>query len=232
MDTSKLRQAALPERLEQALTQADWSRNVLVGCLRDKHQLRTCLRHGFYHMPEERLEGDAQSIQWVAIYQSRSLFGGRGGVRYFGRVTDCKLLPRNQIAQIPRDSDTPYYVFTVQCWQKRRRKIACKELPFTHLRTTEFLLRNSRETPELFLEDAHQFRLYYALRKLLSRRRFKTAGFRLGGSAVVLKKGELCTLRDGTLHPSYVQENFAEVPYTVFSHILLELALNETKAPD
>lgn len=221
---TKLKPFVLPEKLEQALSAAQWeNRNVLVGCLRDRQQLRACLCYGFYHAPADRLE-DVSGIQWIAIYQSRALFGSRGGIRYYGPVTECKLLPRSQIREIPRDSDTPYYRFTVARWYRLPRKIVSKELPITHARTTEFLLKNSRETPELFLEDACQFRLYAGLRKLLSRRRIRTAGFRLDDGAVVLKQGELCTLQNGVLRPSYVQENFKEFPYTVFSHILLELS--------
>lgn len=228
MNISKLKQAALSEQLEKALSQADWTnRNVLVGCLRDRQQLRVCLRHGFYHMPADRVEEDVGGVKWIAIYQSRTLFGNRGGIRYYGRVTDCKLVPRSEIREIPRDSDTPYYRFAVPRWIKLSGKVVSKELPFTHMLTTEFLLKNSRETPELFLEDEQQFRLYRALRKLLSRPRFRTAGFRFGDGVVVLKRGEICTLQNGELHPSYIQENFADLPYTVFSHILLELSGSE-----
>jgi len=221
----KLKPPAMTKGLEQAFAQADWeNRNVLVGCLRNRHQLRVCLRHRFYHMPADRLEGDAENIRRVAIYQSQTLFGPRSGVRYHGRVTGCELVPRSEIKEIPRDSDTPYYRFSVSRWQQLPKKVVSKELPFTHMRTTEFLLKHSRETPELFLENEYQFRLYYALRNLLTHRRIRTAGFRLDDGAVVVKRGEICTLRDGELHPSFVQENYKSLPYTVFSHILVELS--------
>lgn len=218
-----LKQVALPQGLEYALADACWERNVLVGCLRNKRQLRTCLRHGFYHMPAERLEGDPNSVKWVAIYQSQALFGRRAGVRYYGQVIDCKLVPRDQITQIPRDSDTPYYVLRIAQWQKLRRRIACKELSVTHLRTTEFLLQNGTEVPELLLEDLRQYRLYYALRKLLRRPRLRSAGFLFEDSAVVLRRGEICILRHGRLCPTYLREHYLETPYEVFSHILSKL---------
>ncbi len=222
-ELSRLKPAVLPQKLEQALTDARWERDALVGCLRDRYQLRSCLRHSFYHMPADRLEGDPQSIKWVAIYQSRTLFGRWAGVRYFGRVTECEILPRSQIAQIPRDSDTPYYVFYVSRWQKLRRKIVSKELPMTHMCTTELLLHNSTEIPELMLEDERQLRLYHALKKLLRRPRRRTAGFLFENSAVVVKRGEVCTLVDGEMKPSYLQEHYADAPYAVFSHILSQL---------
>lgn len=218
-----LKPVVLPKRIEQALDNASWQRDVLVGCLRNKQQLRTCLHHGFYHMPAERLEGDAQSVKWIAIYQSQTLFGRHAGVRYYGRVTGCKLLPRNQIPQIPRDSDTPYYVFYISQWQKLRRKIRSKELPVTHLRTTEFLLQNSTEVPELMVEDARQFRLYRGLRKLLCRPRLRPAGFLFEDAAVVLTQGEVGTIVDGKWTPSYLQRQYADAPSVVFSHILSQL---------
>ena len=203
--------------------EVSWERNVLVGCLRERSQLRPCLRYCFYHMPVDRLEGDAADIKWVAIYQSQNLFGLRSGVRWYGRVVNCRQVQRSEITQIPRDSDTPYYVFTVARWEKHRRKIACRELPITHIRTTEFLLKNSAQTPELMLEDPRQYCLYHGMKKLLRRRRVRTAGFWFEDSAVVVKQGEICTLTDGKLRPSYLQDHFAETPYIVFRHILSQI---------
>lgn len=226
MDALQFKPAVLSKRLEQALLRADWDkRDVLVGCLRDRHQLRVCLRHRFYHMPADRLEGDPQNVRWVAIYQSQTLFGARGGVRYFGRVTACETVARRDIIQIPRDSDTLYYRFSVSAWKSLPKKITSKELPFTHLRTTEFLLRHGTEIPELVLEDERQFRLYRALKKLLGRPKARNsrAGFRFEDAAVTLVKGEVCTLRAGKLQPSYLLENYADFPYTVFRHILSQL---------
>jgi hypothetical protein len=159
----------------------------------------------------------------VAIYQSQTLFGTRGGVRYFGRVTGCETLPRHDITQIPRDSDTPYCRFFVERWHRLPRKIASKELAVTHIRTTEFLLRHGTEIPELFLEDENQFRFYRALKKLLGRPRIRTAGFRFGKSAVVLKEGEVCTLTEGELKPSYLLENYMDSPYAVFRYVYDQL---------
>lgn len=203
--------------------EVSWQKDVLVGCLRERPQLRVCLRRRFYHMPAERLEGDPDDIQWVAIYQSQTLFGIRAGVRWYGRVTDCKLVSRSEITQIPRDSDTPYYLFSVARWEKLPKKIVSKEIPITHIRTTEFLLKNSRQTPELMLEDGRQYCLFHGLKNLLRRPRLRTAGFYFGDSAVVLRRGEICVLRAGRLQPTYLREHYLETPYEVFSHILSKL---------
>lgn len=225
MEATRFKPAVLPKGLEDALPEADWlRRDVLVGCLRDRGQLRVSLRHRFYHMPAGRFEGDPTEIRFVAIYQSQSLFGRWGGVRYYGRVTCCETVMRKEIAQIPRDSDDLYLRFTVDRWQKLPRKIACKEIPLTHMRTTEFLLRRSRQSPELFLEDERQLRLYHGLKKLLGRPRVRMAGFRFEDNAVVLKNGEICTLHDGRLVPSYLREHYVETPFLVFRHILNKLS--------
>ena len=210
--------------IEITAPEVSWERDVLVGCLRERSQLRTCLRHCFYHMPAERLEGDPDEIRWVAIYQSHSLFGIRAGIRWYGRVVERKLVERREIAQIPRDSDTPYYVFTVDRWEKLPKKIVSREIPITHIRTTAFLLRNSRQTPELMLEDGRQYCLFHGLKNLLKRRRLRTAGFYFEDVAVVLRKGEICVLRDGRLQPTYLREHFLETPYEVFAYILQRLS--------
>lgn len=225
MNISKFKVPSLPERLEQDLLGAKWEkRDVLVGCLRDRKQLDICLRHGFYHMPAHRLEGESSEVRYVAIYQSQNLFGGRAGVRYYGRVTGCETVVRKEITQIPRDSDELYLRFAVDRWRKLPRTVTTKELPVTHMRTTAFLLHHSTEVPELFLEDGRQFRLYRAMKKLLARPRIRIAGFRFGDRAVVLKKGEICILRDGEAHATYLQEHYKETPHAVFTSILQHLS--------
>lgn len=227
IETTQFGLPHLPKGFEAALLSARWQRDVLVGCLRDRGQLRISLRHRFYHMPASRFEGDPTEIRFVAIYQSQSLFGRWGGVRYYGRVTGCETVLRKEITQIPRDSDDLYLRFAVDRWQKLPRKIACKEIPLTHMRTTQFLLLSSRQTPELYLEDERQFRLYHGLKKLLGCPRIRTSGFRFEDSAVVLKSGEICTLQDGKLIPTYLREHFVETPFLVFRHILNKISQKE-----
>ena len=224
MEVWNFKPAVLPPKLERTLAQADWNcRDVLVGCLRDRHQLRVCLRHRFYHMPVGRMEGNAEEVRYIAIYQSQTLFGPKSGIRYFGKVLSCEIVERKEIKQIPKDSDELYYRIQVERWQKLRRRVMSKELPFTHIRTTQFLLHHSQEIPELFLEDERQFRLYRALKKLLGRPRIRTAGFRFDEDAVVFKGGEVGTVQQGTFKPSYLLEHYADSPYAVFRHILSQL---------
>ena len=220
-----LKSLALPQKLEQALAATQWEhRDVLVGCLRDRHQLSISLRHRFYHMPIGRLEGSAEDVRYIAIYQSQTLFGTKGGIRYFGKVKSCETVERRQITQIPRDSDELYYRFSVERWQKLRKRVVSKELPFTHIRTTQFLLHNSTEIPELFLENERQFRLYRGLKKLFGRGlRKNSAGYRFEDSALALKDGDLCILQNGVWQPSYMLENYLDSPYTVFCHVLEQL---------
>ena len=212
----------LSEKQQQALADADWQRNVLVGCLRERQQLRACRRFGFYHIPADRLE-NGDSVKWVAIYQSQNLFGSRSGIRYYGRVVNCRLVPRSEITEIPRDSDTLYYRFDVTAWRRLPRKIISKEMPFTHMLTTEFLLQNSRQVPELFLENEQEYRLFQGLRRLLARRRVRTVGFAFGDGAVVLKRGEVFVQRGEALRPTFLRQDFLEFPYTVLKGIQSEL---------
>ena len=90
---------------------------VLIGSLSSDSQLSVCLEHNFYHIPASIAGNDYQNISYVAIYQSRRFFGAAAGVRYYARVKSACILPRHEIAEIPRQSSMPYVRFDLEPWQ-------------------------------------------------------------------------------------------------------------------
>ena len=88
---SAFERATLPRGIEEKLAKVDWSvRDVLVGSLRDREQLKIALEHNFYHVPSRQLGEDDLPIRYVAIYQSRNIFGTEAGIRYYGEVTKLR----------------------------------------------------------------------------------------------------------------------------------------------
>lgn len=151
---SAFERATLPRGIEEKLAKVDWSvRDVLVGSLRDREQLKIALEHNFYHVPARQLGEDDLPVRYVAIYQSRNIFGTEAGVRYYGEVTKVIPVRRNEITEIPKNSTEPYYRLEVKEWKQLDCAIEPKEFAHISRFTNLFLLEHSTEYPELFLRS-------------------------------------------------------------------------------
>ncbi|MBW5447629.1 DUF2357 domain-containing protein [Cohnella sp. CFH 77786] len=140
-------------------------KNVLVGALSHKDQLRDLQEHRFYHVPLKQFadHGELAKLEYVAIYQSIATFGReRAGIYLYGRIKSWSVLPREQIREIPsrRGATTELYVkFDVEEWLIRDRPI----LPGKHgvhrvLLTSEYIFGRAEELAELRLESEEQLR--------------------------------------------------------------------------
>ena len=188
----------LPEDWEAELSRTDWNRrDVLVGSLRSRQQLDICLKHRFYHIPVVQLTEDDLPIRYVAIYQSRTLFGEKGGIYYYGKVTACTRVRRWEIRELPRDSEERYYRFDVESWETLPAPIVPKETGFAYLLTNFFLLKNSREVPELTFMSEREFRFCQALRRALEAKHPKA--FLFEGSRITFEKKTIRIYRSGKL---------------------------------
>lgn len=159
-----------------AVESIDWSlRDVMVGVLHNAKQLEANLTHRFYHMPAKLLAVSPVGVKAVAIYQSQAIFGKSGaGVRQWGRVVGYKRLPRGEIREIPRtrNPDEEYFRFAIDGWQQLTRPIRARGLaPGVSMFTSEFLIKNSRFFPELYIRTAREWELYSLLRAAAVRTR-------------------------------------------------------------
>lgn len=164
---SAMERALLPRGLEKELARVDWSkRDVLVGELRNRQQLDICRKYRFYHVPAKQLAEKDLPIRYVALYQSRNLFGKDSGVYLYGEVLRTALVKRKNIREIPKDSEEPYYRFAIREWKQLPRPIGVRERADVVVLTNLFLLQNSREVPDLRLRSEEEYRLYYELRRM------------------------------------------------------------------
>ena len=142
--------APLPIGMERKLSGVDWGkRDVLVGVLKNHQQLNICKQCRFYHIPASRISEDNLPIRYVAIYQSRRLFGKDSGIFLYGEVIRCNLVRRREIREIPKNSDQLYYRFDVREWKSLETPIKVRESATIALFTNHFLLFHSSEVPEL-----------------------------------------------------------------------------------
>lgn len=160
----------------------DWSvRDVMVGVLHNERQLGVNLANHFYHMPARLLAGGPQQIRYIALYQSRRIFGDSSGVRLYGLVREHRLLRRGEIVELPtRNPDEQYYRFDIEEWLELERPIAARGLaPGVCMFTSLYLLRTSRCFPELYMRTREQVEFYDFLCAAAARTR------RSGGSELL-----------------------------------------------
>lgn len=173
-----LAETVLPSGIEKKLAKVDWTRrDVLIGTLRNREQLKVSLENCFYHIPASRIQDENLPIHYVDLYQSKTLFGREAGIRYWGEVVRMERIKRREIREIPKESNEPYYRFTVKEWKSLDRFIGARELgPRVLLFTNLFLLLHSREVPDLLIRSEADFRMYMELRRLTGDRTGAGAG--------------------------------------------------------
>lgn len=135
--------------------------NVLIGPLRNQAQLEICLKHKFYHMPENRFT-EPQMPKYIAIYQSKHLFGNSAGVRYYGEIINISKVKRCDIKEIPSNSGETYFYFSIKEWKTLPKIIKADSDGGLFGITNIFLLLHSRMIFELYLKR-DEYNLYKSI---------------------------------------------------------------------
>lgn len=139
------------------------NRNVLVGVVKNKNQFNVLLRRKFYHIPMSQLADCSFPIEYVAIYQSKKLFGKASGIKAVGKVVSAVTLPRNQIEEIPSRSDEKYLYIKVKYWYKLAKPIKADEMDTVAFSTSEYLLNSAKTSSELRILSKEEHELYKLL---------------------------------------------------------------------
>ena len=160
------------EALEEDLAKVDWARrDVLVGSLGTAQQLADNLEGNYYYVPACHIDSLDLPIQYVAIYQSRTLFGENAGIRYYGEVLATEQVQRSQIRfPVIRDNaEELYYRFRVKRWEVLPEPIDIRDAWVREPRfTCFFLLNRAVYSYELFgICSERDFRVAAMVRMLL-----------------------------------------------------------------
>ena len=139
------------------------NRNVLVGVVKNINQFNVLLRRRFYHIPMSQLADCSFPIEYVAIYQSKKLFGKSSGIKAYGKVVSAVTLPRNQIEEIPSRSDEKYLYIKIKSWYKLVNPIKADEMDTVAFSTSEYLLKNAKTSSELRILSREEHELYNLL---------------------------------------------------------------------
>ncbi len=225
---SAFERTTLPRGIEAKLARVDWkTRDVLVGSLSRREQLDVCLQHHFYHIPESQIKDTELPIRYIAIYQSKRLFGVDAGIRYYGEVTKCIPVRRRDIHEIPSTKTEMYYRFEVKEWKKLSKPIAPKEISFTKLLTNLFLLEHSSEVPELQIKSESEYRFFAELKRAVNDSRINdeehTLSFTVGEHLLDFDEGKICVSKAGHVFAQYDVADFSRSPNAVFRRMQKDL---------
>lgn len=201
-----------------------WSeRNVLVGVLRDKPQLQVCLDKKFYHIPCKYISKRHFPLEYIAIYQSKNLFGGDAGVRYIGKIQNCAKVKRSSIFEIPKKSNEYYYRFSVHNWQLLENPIEAKEVGFVRIFTNYEMLLNSREVPEILLSNRTEHDLYNCIKNATvmaqKDKENKISVFAWDDFGFAVDVDDIQLIKDGQFINMYSVYDFLDMPLTILGQI-------------
>ena len=221
---SAFERATLPRGIEAKLQKVDWNtRDVLIGDLRSKAQLQACLEHDFYHVPVSQIKDENLPIRYIALYQSRGLFGTEAGIRYYGEVKRCTKVRRRDIHFIPSESNEWYYFMEVKEWKTLSKPIAIKERSMGRQFTNMFLLEHSSEAPELSIRTEAEYRLFSELKRALNNTEINDdgndVGFVFEGSTIIFEEGKIHVYRDKKICDEFDIRDFSHTPNAVFRNI-------------
>ncbi|WP_309119869.1 DUF2357 domain-containing protein [Paenibacillus sp.] len=146
-------------------------KNVLVGSMKTG-QLEVALSERFYHIPLSNLKDHKilTQLEYVALSQSRKQFDEDAGIRWFGKITDWKIVKRKEILERPADparAEELYVYFKVEHWERRSTAIALGgQSIYRCLLTSKYMFDRAEDVAELRLESEEQLKEWREKRRL------------------------------------------------------------------
>lgn len=219
--------ATLPTGMEARLAKVDWHRrDVLIGTLRSRAQLKACIEGRFYYIPAPLIQEGDLPIHYVALFQTPWVFSGDAGIHCYGEVLRSALVKRKNIREVPQTHGTPedlYYRYQIREWLPLKKPILPKESGFVRAFTNLFLLENAQVVPELLLRSEEEYRFYTELKRrtglALERSESAPGGFELGSTKILFDDGKIQVFRDGKNVGSCSIAEFSRHPNATFRQL-------------
>lgn len=193
--------------------------DMLVGSLRNREQLDLCLKYNFYHMPQKFLERNVSEIRYIALYQSKNLFGEYAGINYYGLVTSAESLKRSQIREIPKMSSDMYYKFSIEKWIRLPQCIKATGAGSFFSYTNINMLLSAKTTFELYFKTADEHKLYHSVMNALGQNLNKVY-CKFNNSDLVILDGYLCIYNKGVLLYRVSRDEYLSKPHIYFGKIV------------
>lgn len=140
-------------------------RNLLVVTVKSKEQLEINLKNNFYYMPVSQFLHPICDCEYLAVYQSATIFGEASGILYFGEIEDVRMVRRNEILEIPKDSDEKYLRFSVK-WKTRDHKIKADCAVRAFAETSYEIFKNAENVSELYFRGYEEYKTFIFLKDI------------------------------------------------------------------
>lgn len=222
---SAFERATLPVGIEEKLAKVNWDeRDVLIGTLRSRLQFHKCYDGRYYFTSVDNISKNNLPIRYVAIYQSKNIFGQDGQIKFYGEVTNYKIVKRREITEVPAERsklDKDYYLFEIKEWKELPKRIELKEFGIQRPAFTNmFLLQHSSLLSELFLQAEAEYRFYTELKRRVNSEIINEGnpdnGFIMGDYTVMFDRGNIQLIKGGYVRKQYAIRDFVSHPNAVF----------------
>lgn len=151
------------------------NRNVLVAPLKNRGQLEDNINHKFYHRPCKRIDILKNNFEFIALYESEKVSLHKSGIKYYGKIKNVHIKPRNMITEIPSKKEDLYYYFEIEEWIKLDKPIKRGNFKLRDiLYTTEYLLHNSNYIHELCIKSKEEYRVWKELKRIVDKNKFSS----------------------------------------------------------
>lgn len=172
-------------------------RNILIGSLKRYDQLNASLDNNFYYISCSKLNLSKNHVQYIALYQSKKIFGEQSGILYYGKIKSIKVVKRSEINYKKSSSQELYYYFEIDNWEKLKKPIKRGNFKLRNfMYTTNYLIHNSSYMHELCIKSKVEFRVWEELKRITYKKNDivnihkyevnKLEGFRVGENEILV----------------------------------------------
>ena len=210
----------LPVGIEDKLAKTDWNKkDVLVGKVNDPAQLKEIIDEKIYYLDCDKIDEKSFPINYVALYQSGSVFKEQSGIYLYGEVIRCEKVY----------FDKQYFKFIVREWINLQRPISIKEYAESAMFTNMFLLQHSFNVSDLRIDSEEEYRVYYEIKRLVNNESLNEIGvercFKYGDFVIDYDNGDIRISNRAKILKKYSAALFNKRPNYCFREIKNDLKL-------
>ncbi|MBZ9607555.1 restriction endonuclease-like protein [Clostridium estertheticum] len=143
--------------------------NVMLVNVKNKEHLKEYKENLFYHIPIAKLKEVRDSVEYLAFYQSKESFKDGGGIRYFGRIKECKEYKRRECTELKARAGTEndiYIRINLESIEEVDSIVPIQTGTRLVTYTTLYLLKNAENTHELKVGSSLELEVYKILKKV------------------------------------------------------------------
>ena len=143
--------------------------NVMLVNVKNKEHLKQYQENLFYHIPVAKLTEVRESVEYIAFYQSNLKFEDEGGVRYYGKIKECKEYKRKDCAELKARAGTEedvYLRINLESIEEVDNIVPIQTGTRLVNYTTLYLLKNAENTHQLKIGSSLELVVYKVLKKI------------------------------------------------------------------